>query len=142
MHKYSQHNFEQSNDPRWRISRNTMCGKRKTPIVCRERIKRNEKERIYWNVFEFGRISGIDVNLQGKSKENYKLRISGSRNKHQLESICEFISIMIYLYEDIYIKKNPERKYLIDILKGLNNLFLTFFNLDFNYWFLLLYVCW
>jgi hypothetical protein len=65
---------------------------------------------------------GIDVNLQGKSKENYKLRISGSRNKHQLESICEFISIMIYLYEDIYVKKNPERKYLLDILKGLNNI--------------------
>ena len=34
---------------------------------------------------------GIDVNIQGKSKDNYKLRISGSRNRVQLENICEFI---------------------------------------------------
>jgi hypothetical protein len=65
---------------------------------------------------------GIDVNLQGKSKENYKLRISGSRNKQQLDNICQFISIMLYLYEDLYLKKNPEKKYLLDILKGLNNI--------------------
>ena len=65
---------------------------------------------------------GIDVNLQGKNKENYKLRISGSRNKQQLDNICEFISIMLYLYEDIYIKKNSEKRYLLDILKGLNNI--------------------
>ena len=65
---------------------------------------------------------GIDVNLQGKNKDNYKLRISGSRNKQQLDSICEFISIMLYLYEDIYFKKNKEKKYIVDILKGLNNI--------------------
>ena len=65
---------------------------------------------------------GIDVNLQGKNKDNYKLRISGSRNKQQLENICEFISIMLYLYEDIYFKKNKDKKYIIDILKGLNNI--------------------
>jgi len=65
---------------------------------------------------------GIDVNIQGKSKDNYKLRISGSRNRVQLENICEFTSIMLYLYEDIYINKNPEKKYLLDILKGLNNI--------------------
>jgi len=65
---------------------------------------------------------GIDVNIQGKSKDNYKLRISGSRNRIQLENICEFTAIMLYLYEDIYINKNPEKKYLMDILKGLNNI--------------------
>lgn len=65
---------------------------------------------------------GIDVNIQGKSKDNYKLRISGSRNKKQLDDICQFIGIMLYLYEDIYIKKNPEKKYLLDILKKLNNI--------------------
>ena len=65
---------------------------------------------------------GIDVNLQGKNKDNYKLRISGSRNKQQLNNICEFISIMLYLYEDIYIVKNKDRKYLLDILSGLNNI--------------------
>jgi hypothetical protein len=29
---------------------------------------------------------------------------------------------MLYLYEDIYINKNQEKKYLMDILKGLNNI--------------------
>ena len=65
---------------------------------------------------------GIDVNLQGKNKDNYKLRISGSRNKQQLDNICEFISIMLYLYENIYIQKKSEKRYLLDILKGLNNI--------------------
>ena len=65
---------------------------------------------------------GIDVVIQGKSSDNYKLRVSGSRNKQQLDNICEFISIMMFLYDDLYIKKNPERKYLMEILRGLNNI--------------------
>ena len=39
---------------------------------------------------------GIDVVIQGKSSDNYKLRVSGSRNKQQLDNICEFISIMMF----------------------------------------------
>jgi hypothetical protein len=77
--------------------------------------------RKFENIPRF-KIPGIDVNLQGKSKDNYKLRISGSRNKRQLDNICDFISIMMYLYEDIYINKNPQKKYLLEILKGLSNI--------------------
>ena len=65
---------------------------------------------------------GIDINILGKSKENYKLRISGARNRNQLNDITDFISIMLYLYEDWYITKNQDRKVLIEMLKGLNNI--------------------
>jgi len=65
---------------------------------------------------------GIDINILGKSKDNYKLRISGARNRNQLNDICDFISIMLYLYEDWHITKNPERKVLIEMLKGLNDI--------------------
>jgi hypothetical protein len=65
---------------------------------------------------------GIDINILGKSKDNYKLRISGARNRNQLNDICEFISIMLYLYEDWYITKNQDRKVLIEMLKNLNDI--------------------
>merc|ERR1711998_338002 len=36
---------------------------------------------------------GIDVNIQGRSRLNYKLRISGARNKNQLDRIVKFMNI-------------------------------------------------
>jgi len=60
---------------------------------------------------------GVDVNIQGKNIDNVKMRISGARNKEQLDDITQFMNILLYLYVEIYHKKNPELQYLKEELK-------------------------
>ena len=65
---------------------------------------------------------GIGIDIQGRSRKNYKIRIAGARNKNQLNRIVKFMNILIYLYVDTYINKNKNRLKLKDTLKGLNNI--------------------
>jgi hypothetical protein len=65
---------------------------------------------------------GIGIDIQGKNKENYKIRISGARNKKQMENITNFVHILLYLYYDTYLEKNPKRKFILDKLKQLNHI--------------------
>ena len=66
--------------------------------------------------------AGVEVDIQGKSVENYKIRISGARSQLQLNQILKLMNIVLYLYVDIYHHKNPERRDMMDVLKGLNNI--------------------
>jgi hypothetical protein len=66
--------------------------------------------------------AGVEVDIQGKTIENYKIRISGARSQNQLNQILKLMNIILYLYVDVYHHKNPERKYMMDILKNLNNI--------------------
>lgn len=65
---------------------------------------------------------GVGIDIQGKQRENYKIRISGARNKKQLDRIIIFMNILIYLYIETYLYKNPEKVYLKDKLRKLNNI--------------------
>ncbi|QKF93820.1 putative very early transcription factor VETF [Fadolivirus algeromassiliense] len=65
---------------------------------------------------------GIGIDIQGKQRDRYKIRISGARNKEQLDRIITFYSILIYLYVETYLFKKPERQILKDKLKKLNNI--------------------
>ena len=65
---------------------------------------------------------GIGIDIQGKQRDKYKIRISGARNKEQLDRIVTFYSILIYLYVETYLFKKPERQELKDKLKKLNNI--------------------
>ena len=65
---------------------------------------------------------GIDVNIQGKQKDKYKIRISGARDKPQLDRIIDFMNILIYLYTETYLYKRPERQILKDRLKAITNI--------------------
>ncbi|AXN91115.1 putative VV A7-like early transcription factor large subunit [Namao virus] len=65
---------------------------------------------------------GIDINIQGKTKENYKIRINGVKNNEQLVRISEFINIMIFLYYETYILKKESRQELKTKLKQLTNI--------------------
>jgi len=64
---------------------------------------------------------GIDIRIQGKKKENYKIRIAGIKNQEQLTRIISFIHVLLYLYLDTYIYKTPERQELKERLKKLTN---------------------
>ena len=66
--------------------------------------------------------SGVEVDIQGKSKENYKIRVSGARSQWQLNEILRLMNIILYLYVDTYHNKNPDRKDMMSILKSLNNI--------------------
>jgi len=66
--------------------------------------------------------SGVEVDIQGKSKENYKIRIAGARSQWQLNEILRLMNIVLYLYVDIYHVKNKDRLDMLDILKDLNNI--------------------
>lgn len=65
---------------------------------------------------------GIGIDIQGKSREKYKIRISGARNKKQLDRIIIFMNVLIYLYVETYLFKNKERQILKEKLKKLTNI--------------------
>lgn len=65
---------------------------------------------------------GIEIEIQGKSVDNYKIRISGARNKEQLDKIIRFLEILIFLYYDTYINKSSKRVKLLETLKVLHNI--------------------
>jgi hypothetical protein len=60
---------------------------------------------------------GIEADIQGKKRDKYKLKISGARDKAQLDRITTFMKILIYLYIEIYIFKNKELQRMRDRLK-------------------------
>jgi hypothetical protein len=65
---------------------------------------------------------GIDINIQGKKVEKYKMRISGARGEEQLNKIIEFMNILLYLYVETYLLKKKERQILKEKLKKLTNI--------------------
>jgi hypothetical protein len=65
---------------------------------------------------------GIGIDIQGKGRENYKIRIAGARDKEQLDRIISFMNILIYLYSETYLYKKPERQHMKERLKLLSNI--------------------
>ena len=65
---------------------------------------------------------GIGIDIQGKSRLNYKIRITGAKNKDQLDRIIKFTNTLIYLYIETYINKNKNYQQLKDKLKDLINI--------------------
>lgn len=65
---------------------------------------------------------GIGIDIQGRQREKYKIRISGARDNIQLERIRIFINILIYLYVDTYLYKKKDRQYLKDKLNSLTHI--------------------
>lgn len=66
--------------------------------------------------------AGIEIDIQGKQRDNYKIRISGARDKEQLDRMLLFINVLLHLYIETYLLKKPERQILIQKLKKLTNI--------------------
>lgn len=64
---------------------------------------------------------GIDISIQGKTPEKYKIRISGVKDLRMLTDINNISSILLFLYYEIYIEKNKDLLWIKDILKKLNS---------------------
>ena len=65
---------------------------------------------------------GIGIDIQGKTRNKYKMRISGTRTNEQLFNIIKFMNILIYLYIETYLYKKPDRQKLKEKLKQLSNI--------------------
>jgi hypothetical protein len=65
---------------------------------------------------------GIGIDIQGKQRNKYKMRISGARSQLQLNGIIHFMNILIYLYIETYLYKKTDRQQLKDKLKTLINI--------------------
>ncbi len=91
--------------------------KKKYPVIKKSRkvLKRLENAPKYNH-------PGIGIDIQGKSRQNYKIRISGARNKQQLNRIIKFMNTLIYLYIETYLNKNKSLQRLKDKLKDLVNI--------------------
>lgn len=65
---------------------------------------------------------GVGIDIQGKTRSRYKMRIAGARDKEQLERIIRFMNILLYLYIETYLYKKPERQKMKDYLKRLTKI--------------------
>jgi hypothetical protein len=65
---------------------------------------------------------GIGIDIQGRDKERYKIRITGARNKEQLDEIIYFMKVLIYLYVETYLYEKKEFQNLKDMLVNLTNI--------------------
>ena len=65
---------------------------------------------------------GIGIDIQGRNRENYKIRITGARSKSQLNEILSFIKVLIYLYSETYLEKKSKYQKIKDKLLKLNKI--------------------
>jgi hypothetical protein len=68
------------------------------------------------------KIPGVQIDIQGKVKEKYKIKISGARNKNQLNRIITFMNILMYLYIETYLYKKQDKQKFKDKLKKLTKI--------------------
>ena len=65
---------------------------------------------------------GIAIDILGRERTNYKIRITGTRNEQQLINILAFVKVLIYLYIEIYLYKNIKLQSIKNKLKELTKI--------------------
>jgi hypothetical protein len=65
---------------------------------------------------------GVGIDIQGRDRERYKIRITGARNKDQLNEIINFIKVLIYLYIETYLYKKKEYQNIKNKLNSLTKI--------------------
>ena len=65
---------------------------------------------------------GIDISIQGRDRDRYKIRIAGARSKEQLDEINSFMKVLIFLYTETYLYKKSKYQKLKNLLKNLTNI--------------------
>jgi hypothetical protein len=65
---------------------------------------------------------GINIDIQGRQPDNYKIRITGARSKEQLEEIMDFIKVLVYLYIETYLLKTSKYQKIKEMLLKLTKI--------------------
>ena len=85
-------------------------------------IKRSSKVLKKLKSLPKGKPPGIDLAIQGRDIDRYKIRIAGARSKEQLEEISSFMKVLIFLYIETYLFKKSKYQKLKDILNKLTKI--------------------
>ncbi len=62
------------------------------------------------------KLPGVQIDIQGKLKDKYKIRISGARDRDMLMRIKDYLCVFIHLYTETYLKNIKSRQILKDKL--------------------------
>ena len=65
---------------------------------------------------------GINIDIQGRDRDNYKIRIAGARSKAQLDEIFDFMKVLIFLYSETYLYKKDKYQKIKKTLSTLNKI--------------------
>jgi hypothetical protein len=65
---------------------------------------------------------GINIDIQGRNRDNYKIRIAGARSKAQLDEIFNFMKVLIFLYSETYLFKKDKYQKIKKTLSTLNKI--------------------
>jgi hypothetical protein len=68
------------------------------------------------------KLPGLGIDIIGKTPDTYKVRISGGRSKEQIIELESFIHVLLYLYYEIYLNKNPKYQKIKEKLLKLNKI--------------------
>ena len=66
--------------------------------------------------------SGIRIDIQGKTTDKYVIKINGSSNEKELNTILNFINVLIYLYHELYFGKSKKLNKLKDNLNDITKI--------------------
>jgi hypothetical protein len=69
-----------------------------------------------------GKPPGVEVDIQGRTPETYKVRITGARSKEQLNEIVDFTKVLLYLYVETYLLKTSKYQKVKTTLLQLNKI--------------------
>ena len=51
---------------------------------------------------------GRGIDIQGKERDRYIIRITGARGKKELKEIVDIVKILLYLYTETYLYKKTK----------------------------------
>jgi len=85
-------------------------------------IKKSKKGLKKFKTLPKSKPPGIGIDVQGRDRERYKIRITGARSKDQLNKIITFMKILIFLYSETYLFKKTKYQQLKITLGKLNKI--------------------
>ena len=65
---------------------------------------------------------GINIDIQGKTSDKYKIRISGIKNLQLMDDILDFMALFLHLYIETYIYNKKDKLFLKDELDNLKDI--------------------
>ena len=74
------------------------------PSNCNTKVQNLEKKM---KALPRSKPPGIGIDIQGRDRDKYKIRITGARNKEQLNDIIDLMRVLIFLYSEIYLYGQP-----------------------------------
>jgi len=86
------------------------------------KIKKTRKTPLKLENTSHVKLAGIHIEIQGKEKDKYVIKIEGARDMVQLDKMISFLNSMLFIYINTYLYKKPEYKHITTELQNLTNI--------------------